>query len=164
MAEIQLLTPRLTLRPLQASDDAALLALRGHPEVNRYLDRTPPTDITQARMFINTITEALLENKWGYWAITREDALIGTICLYNFSEDRLSAELGYELHPDYQGQGLMDEAVKKVLTFGTTVLGLRTIEAFTHRDNVRSARLLERNGFNKAEAGDLERFVRTTAP
>lgn len=162
---MQLQTPRLTLRQLKHTDDVALLALRGHPEVNHYLDRTPPKDISQAQMFINTILDGGLTQSWTYWAIAlRDGGLIGTICLWNFSDDRLTAELGYELHPEYQGQGFMDEAVKKVLDFGFAVLGLRTIEAFTHRDNIRSSRLLERNGFTKIEDGELERFAKTTAP
>lgn len=157
---MELQTTRLTLRPLQPTDDVALLALRANPDVNRYIERAPPEDITQARMFIDTIMNNSLTQTVAYWAITlHEGDLIGTICLWNFSEDRLTAELGYELHPAYQGLGFMNEAAQKVLDFGFTVLGLQTIQAVTHKDNVRSSRLLERNGFSKVDEGVFERFV-----
>lgn len=160
--ETSLLTTRLTLRPLLHTDDVALLALRSNPDVNRYIDRKPPEDIAQARMFIETIMNGALTQKLTYWGITPHGGdLIGTICLWNFSEDRLTAELGYELHPAYQGLGIMNEAAKKVLDFGFTVLGLQTIRAVTHRDNLRSSRLLVRNGFSKVDEGVFEQFVRS---
>lgn len=159
-----LITARLTLRQLLPSDDRNLLSLRSNYEVNRYLDRSTPKDITDARQFIDSI----LEHKRVYWAITlRSPELIGTICLFNFSEDRLSAELGYELHPDFQGQGIMDEALKKVIGFGFDILRLEKIVAFTHRDNQQSVGLLEKNEFvlvSAQEDDPYDQFVRKREP
>ncbi|MFM9949131.1 MAG: GNAT family N-acetyltransferase; N-acetyltransferase, partial [Saprospiraceae bacterium] len=75
------------------------------------------------------------------------DDLIGTICLWNFSEDKTQAELGYELKPVFQGLGLMDEAVKSVLVYSFESIGIQTLCAFTHHNNNASRRLLEKNGF-----------------
>jgi ribosomal-protein-alanine N-acetyltransferase len=43
-----------------------------------------------------------------YWAITQTQngKLIGTICLFDFSEELNQCEMGYELSTDYQGQGI----------------------------------------------------------
>ena len=75
--------------------------------------------------------------------------MIGTICLFEFADDNFKAEIGYELLPSYQGKGLMQEAVSKVLEFGFQHLGLNSIEAYTHSENQSSTRLLEKFNFTK---------------
>jgi [ribosomal protein S5]-alanine N-acetyltransferase len=42
---------------------------------------------------------------------------------------RNSAEIGYELLPEYQGKGIMSEALEKVIGFGFANLGFETITA-----------------------------------
>ena len=73
--------------------------------------------------------------------------MIGSICLWNFSEDRKTAEVGYDLSPTFQKQGMMDESMKKVLNFGIEEEGFVRFEAHTHYQNIGSIKLLERNGF-----------------
>ena len=60
-------------------------------------------------------------------------------------------EIGYDLHPGYQGKGIMSEALKHIIDFSFTTLHFRKIEAHTHSKNKRSRMLLVRNGFNLAE-------------
>lgn len=144
-----LTSERLLLRQLALSDEQAVFALRSDEAVNRYIGRMLQQNIIEARNFIKMINNGIIDDGWLYWAVCmrEHDTFVGTICLWNFSEDRSSAELGYELSPAHQGKGLMDEAVKIVLQYGFQQLRLRVIEAFTHEDNVRSKRLLEKNGF-----------------
>ncbi len=93
---------------------------------------------------------------------------IGTICLFNYrdveskqlrqelkeSEDTLSvlplreAEIGYELHPDWQGKGLMREALEWLVQQATTRRGFDYLCAYTHVENGASIALLERLGFS----------------
>jgi ribosomal-protein-alanine N-acetyltransferase len=82
------------------------------------------------------------------------DKLIGTICLFDFSGDNLKAEIGYELLPDFQGKGIMQEAISKVINFGIQHIGLNSIEAYTHAENQSSTRLLEKFNFKKNCAGE----------
>jgi ribosomal-protein-alanine N-acetyltransferase len=149
-------TERLTLRQLACSDDNEIFALRSDDNVNKYLDRKPSQSIEDAKNFIQTINENIQRNDSIYWAITLNDTdkLIGTICLFDFSKDQLKAEIGYELLPDFQGKGLMQEAVSKVIDFGTQHIGLYSIEAYTHSQNKSSTRLLEKLNFKKHSAGD----------
>ena len=73
--------------------------------------------------------------------------MIGNIVLWNFSKDRKTAEVGYDLSPEFQGQGIMDEAMKAVLHFGFNQLKLELVEAFTSKQNESSKKLLLRNYF-----------------
>ena len=61
--------------------------------------------------------------------------MIGSICLWNFSEDRKVAEIGYDLDPKYQRKGIMTESINAVLNFGFRKLSLEKIEAFTQKQN-----------------------------
>lgn len=144
-------TERLTLRQLVSSDANEIFALRSDGNVNKYLDRERSKSIDDARTFIQTINENIQRNNSIYWAITLSDTdkLIGTICLFNFSNDNLKAEIGYELLPGFQGKGIMLEAASKVIDFGIQYTGLNSIEAYTHFENQSSTRLLAKFNFKK---------------
>lgn len=149
-------TERLTLRKLVSSDGNKIFALRSDINVNKYLGRKPSQSIDDAKVFIQTINENIQKNNSIYWAITFNDSenLIGTICLFDFSDDNLKAEIGYELLPDFQGKGIMQEATSKVIEFGIKHIGLNSIEAYTHLENQSSTRLLEKFNFKRNNVGD----------
>lgn len=149
-------TGRLTLRQLRSSDDNEIFALRSNDNVNKYLDRKPSKTIDDARNFIKTINENIQRNDSIYWAIILNgtDKLIGTICLFDFSEDHSKVEIGYELLPHFQGKGIMQEAISKVIHFGFQDVGLNSIEAYTHSENQSSTRLLEKLNFKRDSAAD----------
>jgi len=145
----ELFTERLALRKLKAEDADALFELRTNNEVNQYLDRPETTGISQVFDFIKKIQTIVDRGESFYWAITFpvDDKLIGTICFYNLREDHTEAEIGYELHPHFQGKGLMQEAIAKVIAFGFNDIGVKTITAFPAKNNKRSITLLEKNHF-----------------
>ena len=149
-------TERLTLRQLVSGDANEIFALRSDANVNKYLDRKPSKSIDDAKTFIQTIDENIQRNDSIYWAITLNgtDKLIGTICLFDFSNDNLKVEIGYELLPDFQGKGIMQEAASKVIDFGIQLIGLKSIEAYTHSENQSSTRLLEKLKFKKNSLGE----------
>ena len=149
-------TERLTLRQLASSDDNEIFALRSNENVNKYLDRKPSKSIDDAKTFIQTINKNIQKNDSIYWAISLNDTdkLIGTICLFNFSDDNFKAEIGYELLPEFQGKGIMQEATSKVIDFGIQRIGLNLIKAYTHYENQSSTRLLEKFKFKKNSSSE----------
>ena len=96
------------------------------------------------------------EGKWYYWAITPKGnpQLVGTICLWNFNKTRTVAEIGYELHPAHQGKGIMQPAIETVVNFAFETLGLETVIAVTHNQNLASIKLLEKHGFTETTRED----------
>lgn len=137
-------TKHLILRRLLPEDRKAVFILRNDEQVNRFIRRNIMSSETEAAAFIEKIWSNGDRGPDVFWAIclnTRPD-LIGTICLWNFSKDRKLAELGYEMFPAFQGRGLMSEAVKAVLDYGFKERKLTTIEAYTHKDNLRSRKML----------------------
>jgi len=142
-------TVRLRLRQLNLYDSDEIFVLRSDASVNQYLGREKAKTLQDAKDFINRINFASDNQPSFFWAICLEgdDKLVGTICLWNFSPQKDKAEIGYELLPQYQGRGIMQEAARKVIEFGFGVLQLSTIEAWTVGENNSSIRLLERNNF-----------------
>lgn len=139
---------RLLLRQLVLEDAGEIVKLRSDEQVNKYLDRPETTNYNEAVEFIKKI-EAGSNNKSPYWAISLKDApkLIGTICLWNVNPQDASIEIGYELHPDYQRKGIMQEALTAVIAYAFETLNYQTIVAFTHEANQLSIALLERSNF-----------------
>lgn len=164
-----LTTNRLVLRQLTVDDKNEIFALRSNDEVNRYLDRSKARSPEDARKFIQKVNMGVSNNEALYWGICFKDTtpVIGTICFWNISRENNKAETGYELLPAYQGKGIMQEALTKVIEYGFNNMKLHTIEAFADVRNDRSAGLLTRLHFTRDMAQEnrlamKEEFRNTT--
>ena len=151
-----LTTERLTLRQLLISDEQEIFTLRSDSEINKYLDRQISNTIDDARDFINRINANISKNDSLYWAITfsEKSILVGTICLFSLSDENDKCEIGYELLTNFQGQGIMKEAVEKVIDYAFNTIKVQKIEAFLHRDNQSSIKLLEKLSFRNSNEPD----------
>jgi ribosomal-protein-alanine N-acetyltransferase len=145
----QLATERLSLRQLSLTDEEEIFALRSDETVNKYLDRPKATSLEDARAFINKINLGIYPSF--FWAICFKEnpQLLGTICLWNFSEEEKKAEIGYELLTQFHGKGIMQEAFLQVVKFGFQTLELDCIEAWTTIQNTGSTKILQRNHFKR---------------
>lgn len=147
----------IILDRLQTSDWKAISYLRSEAEINKYLSRSSAPDKESALAFIHKMELGFAKKQMFYWAIRLmgEHEMLGSICLWNFSENRKKAELGYDLMPAHQGKGLMQNALNLVQDFASSKLGIEVLEAYTHHANAKSVDLLKRNDFTlKAEARD----------
>jgi [ribosomal protein S5]-alanine N-acetyltransferase len=151
-----LTTERLTLRRLVIADEEEIFTLRSDKEINKYLDRQVSNTVDDARNFIIMVNENINKNDSLYWAITLSDKniLVGTICLFNFSDKNDRCEIGYELLTNFQGQGIMKEAAGIVIDYAFNTIKVQKIEAFFHRDNQRSIKLLEKLSFRNSNGPD----------
>jgi len=155
-----LTTERLTLRQLVINDEQEILALRSDSEINKYLDRPVSKTIDDARSFINKVNENITKNVSLYWTIALGDRniLVGTICLFGFSDEHSKCEIGYELLTNFQGQGIMKEAAEKIIDYAFKTIKVQKIEACLHRDNQRSVKLLEKLSFRNSNEPDKTNF------
>ena len=144
-----LTTARLTLRQLLITDEQEIFTLRSDSEINKYLDRQLSNTIDDARNFINRVNQNINKNDSLYWAITLKDSniLIGTICLFGFSDENGQCEIGYELLPSFQGKGIMKETFEKIISYAFDTIKVQKIEASVHRNNRSSIKLLDKFSF-----------------
>ena len=151
-----LTTERLTLRQLVISDEQEIFTLRSDSEINKYLDRELSKTIEDARNFINKVNENINKNDSLYWAITfnGNNILVGTICLFGFSDENYKCEIGYELLTNFQNQGIMKEALERVIEYAFNTIKVKKIEALLHRNNQRSIKLLNKFSFRSSNEPD----------
>jgi len=144
---------RLRLRSFTTGDLPKIYALRSSPEVTKYLDRPLMIEREEADSYLQKMQRGVAEGQWIIWGIHfQKEGFAGTICLWNFSRVDQRAEIGYELLPSFQGNGIMTEAIPLVLTYGFRTLQLDWIDAEVSRANIASIRLLRKFQFQRSTA------------
>lgn len=100
---------------------------------------------------INKIIHAYQTKEGLSWALTvkGDDTMVGGVGFWRIIREHYRAEIGYSILPHLWNQGIMSEAVKEVVDFGFSVLGLHSIEANLHPGNIASIKILEKSGFVK---------------
>lgn len=146
---MKLETERLILNGINENHIEDILKIRSNEVINQYVKRNSPKTNYDALEFVLHIKRKTIDKEIIFWGISYKgySNLIGTICLWKFSEDRKTAEVGYELLPDYHHKGIMSEALKAVLEFGFNELGLQKVFAFTNQLNINSQLLLLKHHF-----------------
>jgi [ribosomal protein S5]-alanine N-acetyltransferase len=142
-------TDRLTLRQIMQTDVNEIFFLRSDKKVLEYLDRAPAATSDEAQLWIQKIYDLEKNNDAVTWAITVKpnEELTGTIAFWNITKEHYRAEIGYVLHPNNQGKGIMQEAMTAVLEYGFKIMKLHSVEANVNPANLSSIKLLERNNF-----------------
>jgi ribosomal-protein-alanine N-acetyltransferase len=162
-----LTTKRLTLRAVTPTDRHDVLFNRSNEEINKYIKRKGNMQLSDADEFIKKSIAWTVDGVSIYWCITLQgsDKMIGSICLWNFSDDLKTGEVGYGLTPEFQGRGIMSEAMEATLSFGFNTTNFVNIEAFTHLKNEASIHLLEKHGFrhdkNRVDEDDENNLIFT---
>lgn len=145
----ELETERLQLRPLTMDDLDFVYAHFSDPRVAEFLlDEPPISTISQAREIIEFYQHP--EHKtWNRWGISLKSSgqLVGTCGFHKWNKRDLHSEIGYDLHPDFWGQGLMTEALRAAIQNGFERMGLNRIAAIVYPQNQRSLQLLYKLGF-----------------
>ena len=147
-----LATPRLVLRRFRPSDLDAFLAYRNDPKVARY-QSWESTGAAEARFFIeqHSVAQPGLPGEGFQFAVALQSTgcLVGDCYLLVYRHEPCQAEIGYTLDRAHHGQGLMTEAVGRLLEYVFTDLGLHRVVAITDVANTASVRLLERLGLRR---------------
>ena len=146
----ELVTPRFILRAPVLSDAEEVFKLRSDPQVNQFLHRAASATVADAQQFL----EKILAAESLYWVIIAKDThrLTGTTCFWNIVPALKEAEIGYELQSEFFGQGVMQEVLPEMIRFGFENMQLHRITALPSKENIRSARLLEKYHFTLDEA------------
>jgi ribosomal-protein-alanine N-acetyltransferase len=144
-------TERLVLRRVNENDVNEIFALRSNPETMKYIPRPLVKSIDDALEHIAMIDTKIDTNEGINWAITYKDnpKLIGIIGHYRIKPENFRAEVGYMLLPEYNGKGIITEAVQEVVKYGFNEMKLHSIEAIIDPENFGSEKVLQKCGFVK---------------
>lgn len=146
-----LVSERLTFRQLTTKDAKAVLELRSNPETMKYIPRPLLTNIEEALLHINMISDKIEANIDINWAVTEKnsDNCIGIMGFYRTKPENYRTELGYMILPQYHNKGYVSEAVNTLLDFAFNILNFHSVEAIIDPKNIPSEKVLLKNGFVK---------------
>ncbi|MFZ1483370.1 MAG: GNAT family N-acetyltransferase [Paracoccaceae bacterium] len=146
---------RLALRPLVGGDAKAIAAGLGDWEVTRWLTTVPfPYGIADAHDFLHTIAD---DPEDRHWAIDAGQGLIGVVS--GFGAISRVRSLDYWLSAAHHGKGFMTEAAGRVVDWHFAA-ATEPLRSGYHLGNARSARVLEKLGFQPGEV-EADRQVST---
>ncbi len=142
---IKIETERLVLKKLVDADKERLVSLIGDFRVSKTLSNVPyPYTFEDADDWLE-----IVDNEEFNLSIFLNDDLIGGVGLTPTEDDFY--ELGYWLGVDYWGQGYATESVNGLLNYAKTNTPCEKFKANVYKENVASAKVLEKNGFKRFE-------------
>lgn len=144
-------TERLILRPVRVDDAAAIFDMRTQPDVMRYLGRTAPATVQEVEDIVRMMRARIDRLESIAFAVTvrGDDRLVGIVVLLKIDRQNATGEIGYELHRDLWGRGLVREAIDKLVDHAFEALKLHRLEIRTDPANGRSIRIAEALGFRQ---------------
>ena len=141
-------TERLILRPMRMQDARDLFAYAQDPEVSRHVLWDAHKTIGQSRQYLRAAIRQYRQGLPASYAITLRQSgrMIGTIGFMWVNLDHKSAELGYSLSRAYWNQGIMTEALRRIVAFSFDELKLNRLEAQHDKENPASGRVMAHVG------------------
>lgn len=146
-----LTTANLILREVDEKDVDEVFFLRSDKEIMKYIPRPLAQTKQDALDRIQMFRDAREKEEGIHWTITQKgsDKLIGIISIFKIDKENLRSEIGYILHPDYQGKGIISEALQKIIEFGFEKINLHSLTAIIDPRNIASEKVLQRANFEK---------------
>lgn len=157
---LKLETVRLILRPYQMSDAAQIAHHLKDRSVTRYTYIPHPYTTRDYHQFLRrlrtpksragNIVFAIIEKSTG--------SVIGAVGVHGIDFKNRKTEVGYWLAKSYWGQGIVVEALNRVVEYLFLERKLDRVYARVWHPNVKSARVLEKAGFS--HEGRLRRDIK----
>jgi RimJ/RimL family protein N-acetyltransferase len=144
---ITLHTPRLRLRPPDASDVRTLMDIHQDPDVVRYLGSGAPGDLAVAWRTVAMMIGHWHMRGYGPWVITsRTDGeILGRAGLWH-AEGGPGVELGWMVRRSAWGQGIATEAARAALAWAWDHVPTDHVISVIHAMNAPSVRIAQKLG------------------
>lgn len=141
-----------TLRPFSPRDEASLVEHINSSHISDRVSNVPsPYTAEHAKAWL----EHMRLNTASLWrgvkpkrldfAISVSGCVVGSVAFIDVKDHM--AQVSYWLGQEYQGHGIMAEAVREVVSWGLRDCGFVRIWGYTWSDNKASQKVLERAGF-----------------
>lgn len=151
---------RILLRPIELSDAKDMFKYASNPEVLKYLWWEPHSSVEESEAsiqnnFLSRIERGIPE---AYAIVVKAtQQMIGTIDVHTVHFGDVGV-IGYVIHPDYWGQGIVSEALQMLISVCFNGCGFYRLEINHCADNVGSGKVIEKAGF-KAEGRFRQRKI-----
>lgn len=149
LKQVALDTDRLILRVPKRKDSHDMYAYASDPECSRYCLWNTHKSLSESYYFICGMIKENKQNHEINFAVEEKATgkMIGTISIFSFNPEHRLAEIGYSFAKKCWGHGYATEALNKLIEYAFFTLKLHRLEAQCDSRNMRSARVLQKCGF-----------------
>lgn len=152
---VELRGPGIRLRRWRESDVERLAQACSDPVTQYWLDLPTPYERGDALAYVGFVERAHLSGAGVYWCIAdaRDDRALGAVAVMELTNgDHGSGEIGYWLHPEARGRGVISAALRLVVRHALLPtqdggLGLRRLSLHAAAGNQASLRVAAQAGF-----------------
>jgi ribosomal-protein-alanine N-acetyltransferase len=146
---MELITDRLVLRDFRENDWPAVLAYQSDPRYLHYYEWTERTrQAVQEFVGMFLAQQQAIPRIKFQLAVTLKSnhQLIGNCGIRMDTPDAFMADIGYEIAPDFWGQGYATEAAREIMAYGFARLKVHRIWACCNAENLASECVLKKLG------------------
>lgn len=139
----------ITIRPLLETDIELLRIWRNDPQKTKYLRKLPEITPEMQKFWFAASQRSPDELVFAVEETRILNRMVGSVALYAFQGD--TAEVGRLQigDPDAAGRGIGRIAMSLAVSVGFTQLGLKTLKAEVHCDNIPACKSYDRMGFRR---------------
>lgn len=147
-------TDRLILRPVTASDAAAVFMYASNPRLTRFTLFETHETIEDSRWFVEEYRQSryAIKEPDPFGIVLKSDSLgsmIGGIGAHWVSQPNWTMEIGYSIAEPYWGKGLTTEAIRAVVPYVFSEYPVERLQARVFLGNDASERVLAKTGFTR---------------
>jgi ribosomal-protein-alanine N-acetyltransferase len=151
-------TERLVLKYVTSNQVDEVFQHFANEKVNKYVDFDAAENIADAQEIIDWGTGLYMNNKGIFWGIfsKTDDIFMGQVNFANRSSNNFTdiihrSEIGFDLSPQFWGNGYMTEAMNSAISwiFNSYKIQIKRIEAIINTKNRKAEELVIRVGFQK---------------
>lgn len=132
-----ILTERLLLRPPQMEDAEPLVRIK-----------SLAMPIYEAQKNVAKMLDELKQPFVYHWVITLDGTVVGRIKAWDVNPYNGYLQLGYDMGPEYRGQGYMTEAVRAVIHYMLKDAEAHRVFCSVRAGNAASRRVCEKSGMH----------------
>lgn len=142
-------TANTKLRPFRLDDVGVLFQITNQKDIFKYFPNPSPWSREKAETFIQNQLAHWEQHGFGWWGVEPLSGheLIGWNGL-QFLPDTNEVEVGYLLSEKFRGRGWTTEGTIASLRFGFEIVGIESIIAIVHPDNIPSQRVALKSGLS----------------
>tara|TARA_R110002050_G_scaffold204327_2_gene339716 strand:+ start:23310 stop:23813 length:504 start_codon:yes stop_codon:yes gene_type:complete len=142
------MSKEITLRALEPSDINHLYRWENDERVWFSSATTRPLSIQTLQLYIDSVND-IYTDKQVRLIIESDGKAVGCVDLFDFEPLHQRAGVGIMMDEDFEGQGLAFLALKELLKYAFSQLGLHQLYCSIAAGNARSITLFEKAGFSQ---------------
>ena len=150
-------TERLTIKPYALEDMNGLVDLLINPEITKTFMVPKFESLEQMENLAKKLIFFSQEEDTNHleYGIYLDGKIIGFVNDCGIEDEEI--EIGYVIHPNYQGHGYATEAVRAIIC-ELRVMGFHKVTAGFFAENTASRRVMEKCGMEKTDVIDEEEY------